>query len=93
MFAKGSRYEKVALALATDREGHEVPYVLLRTFPAAGPMRQLHDVAAHERLDLIAGAFFGDPAQFWRLCDANRGLRPDDLEAVGTRLVIPLVLG
>jgi hypothetical protein len=93
MFAKGSRYEKVPQAVYTAREGRQCPYVLLRTFPVPGPARQFHDVGSHERLDLIAAEFFGDPQQFWRLCDANRALRPEDIETVGTRLTIPLVTG
>jgi hypothetical protein len=93
MFARGSRYDRVGQALHTDREGRQIPYVLLRTIPAPGPVRGLHDLAAHERLDLVAGSMFGDPQQFWRLCDANRTLRPDDLEVVGTRIVVPLVVG
>jgi hypothetical protein len=93
MFAKGSRYEKTPTAIYTDREGRQSPYVLLRTFPAAGPVRQFHDIGAHERLDLIADEFFSDAQQFWRLCDANRALRPEDIEVVGERLTIPLVTG
>lgn len=93
MFAKGSRYEKTPQAVHTDREGRQITFVLLRTFPAAAPARQLHDVGAHERLDLIADHFFGDSQQFWRICDANRALRPEDIETVGRRLTIPLVTG
>jgi len=93
MFAKGSRYEKTPQAVYTDREGRQISYVVLRTFPLAGPARQIHDVGAHERLDLIADHFFGDSQQFWRICDANRALRPEDVETVGKRLTIPLVTG
>jgi hypothetical protein len=93
MFAKGSRYERTPQAVYADRLGRQVPYVLLRTFPPAAPARQLHDVGAHERLDLIADHFFGDSQQFWRICDANRTLRPEEIETVGTRLTIPLVTG
>jgi hypothetical protein len=48
-------------------------------------------VADGERLDLIAARFLGDPEQFWRLCDANRTLRPEDLEVAGQSIQIPLV--
>jgi hypothetical protein len=91
MFAPGSRYEKVSDAVWVDRQGRRLPYKLLRPFPPDSPTRQFHDVADHERLDLIAFTFFGDPEQFWRVCDANRTLRPDDLEAAGRRIRIPLV--
>lgn len=91
MFAPGSRYEKVPEAVWVDRQGRRLPYKLLRPFPPGAPTRQFHDVGDHERLDLIAFRFFGDPEQFWRICDANRTLHPDDLEAAGRRIRIPLV--
>ena len=93
MFAKGSRYEKTSQAVHTDHLGRQIPFVLLRTFPPAAPARQLHDVGVHERLDLIADHFFGGSQEFWRICDANRTLHPEDIETVGTRITIPLVTG
>ena len=48
-----------------------------------------HRVAQGDRLDLIAYRFYQDPEQFWRICDANRALDPDELEAeVGRQLAI-----
>jgi hypothetical protein len=91
MFAPGSRYEKVPEAVWVDRQGRRLTYKLLRPFPPDAPTRQLHEVGDHERLDLISFRFFGDPEQFWRLCDANATLRPDDLETAGLRIRIPLV--
>ena len=39
-------------------------------------------------------AYLGDPEQFWRLCDANGAMRPDELtETVGRRLRITLPEG
>ena len=42
--------------------------------------------------DLMSTAqYLGDPEQFWRICDANDAMRPDDLTAeVGRRLLIPV---
>lgn len=91
MFAQGSRYERVPTDVLVDRNGKQRPYVLLRTFPAVPPTQQEHTFAEHERLDLIAYAFFSDPGQFWRICDANRTLQPESLEVVGRRLHIPVV--
>jgi hypothetical protein len=92
MFASGSRYERVSTAIHVDRNGVSRPYVLLRPFPPSAPTRQLHEVTDFERLDLLAHRFFGDPEQFWRLCDASMELRPEDLEVVGRRIPIPLVV-
>ncbi len=44
-----------------------------------------------DRLDLIAHRYLGDPELYWRICDANRALRPEELTAEpGRRLVIPI---
>ena len=44
-----------------------------------------------ERLDHIAAKYLGDPEQFWRLCDANGAIRPNELlEPVGRRIRITL---
>jgi hypothetical protein len=91
MFSRGSRYESVPTAVHTDRDGRRRPYVLLRTFPPAAPTRQEYELLEHDRLDLLAFRFFGDPEQFWRICDANRTLEPGSLEIVGRRLLIPVV--
>ena len=92
MFAPGSRYERVPQALYVARDGAQIPYVLLRPFPPAAPSGQVHEVTDYERLDLIAYRYYGDPGQFWRICDGNEELRPDDLEVVGRRLAIPLAV-
>jgi hypothetical protein len=67
-----------------------------RRFPpepsAVAPLSE-HTVVPGDRLDLLSFRFTGDPFGFWRICDANAALDPDDLvdaEAVGTRIVLPL---
>ena len=44
-----------------------------------------------ERLDIVAAHFIGDPEQFWRICDANAVLSPEELEIPGTvvRITLP----
>jgi hypothetical protein len=52
-----------------------------------------HTVVPGDRLDLLSFRYTGDPVGFWRICDANAALDPDDLvdaEAVGTQIVVPL---
>ncbi len=91
MFAKTSRYADVAEAVFTDARGREIVYKKLRSIPSP-PTLQVHVVARGERLDRIAFRYFRDPEQFWRLCDANAALRPDELTAeLGRRLRVPLV--
>ena len=49
-----------------------------------------HLVSKGERLDHLAYRYFRDPELFWRLCDANRTMWPDDLTAEsGKRILIP----
>ncbi|WP_404390554.1 hypothetical protein [Humibacillus xanthopallidus] len=52
-----------------------------------------HLVVPDDRLDLVSFRYTGDPLGFWRICDANAALDPDDLvdaEAVGTEIVVPV---
>jgi hypothetical protein len=93
MYAHGSRYEQVEQAVYVDGDGRQIPYTLLRAFPAGTASVRVHEVADQERLDLIAYRYYGDPEQFWRLCDGNATLRPDDLEVPGRRIRVPLVVG
>jgi hypothetical protein len=91
MFARGSRYEGVADASWVDPAGREIVYKRLRLVPPPGPAVQGYVVARGDRLDLIAFRFYRDPEQFWRLCDGNRAMRPDDLVAEpGRQLIVPL---
>ncbi|MET1027868.1 MAG: LysM domain-containing protein, partial [Dongiaceae bacterium] len=40
---------------------------------------QEHLVQQGDRLDNVTARYLGDPEQFWRLCDANGVLRPNEL--------------
>jgi hypothetical protein len=90
VFARGSRYERVPQAIHVDGAGRELPYVLLRTLPP-----QPQDVAGHvvvdgDRLDLLAHRYLGDSELYWRICDANVALRPEELTSdAGRRISIP----
>jgi len=94
-FGPTSRYAGLEIATITiDGETHA--YVRRRFLP---PVEKLaivgeHVVAQGERLDHIAARYLGDPELFWRICDANRALRPDELtETIGRRLVLTLPEG
>lgn len=90
MFFRGSRYEPVAEAVLTTAAGRTIRYKRVRFIPATpGALAQV--VAQGDRLDLIAYRTWKDPEQFWRICDANLAMLPEDLVAVpGRRLLIPL---
>jgi hypothetical protein len=91
MFSTRSRYASVADAVYKEPGGRQINYKLLRITPAASSI-QAHTVAQGDRLDLLAFQYYADPEQFWRICDGNNALYPDDLtETVGTRIQIPVV--
>jgi hypothetical protein len=101
MFSPTSRYAGLGTTTITvtgpDGAQREISYVRRRLLPRPDDHTPLSDhlVAPGERLDQIAARYLGDPAQFWRICDATEVLRPDELEQPGRRLPIsmPLKLG
>lgn len=90
MFSSTSRYASVADATYQDANGKQFSYKLLRLIPTA-PTLLMHTVVQEDRLDLLSNTFYSDPEQFWRICDANVAMRPDDLIQIGAQLQIPLV--
>ena len=92
MFFKGSRYEKVKHAQITTANGRVIEYKRIRFIPET-PALQQHSVVQAERLDLIAQQYYRDPLLFWRICDVNKAMLPDELTAeVGRRILIPPAL-
>ena len=93
--APTSRYYRIGTNLL-KRPGSE-PIVYLRRRFLPPPERfvpyQEHVVAQGDRLDNITAQFLGDPEQFWRLCDPNRAMRPEELETIGRQIVITLPEG
>lgn len=91
MFERGSRYENVPEDVYVDAAGRGHPYKLLRVLPAPSATAQRHVVVAGDRLDLLAHAYLGNPELFWRICDANAALRPEELTSeLGRSLAIPI---
>ena len=93
IFLATSRYFGLATAVHTLPDGREVVYLRRRFLPPASShaIVALHPVVEGDRLDNITARYLGDPEQFWRLCDANNALHPDELTAeTGRRLEIPL---
>jgi hypothetical protein len=90
MFFRGSRYEIIATTELTTPDGRVIRYKRVRYIPEVRGVLP-HLVVQGDRLDLISYEFYQDPEQFWRICDANLALLPDDLLAEpGRRLLIPL---
>jgi hypothetical protein len=95
-FAPTSRYALTPTTTWRRPDGTPVSYLTRRFLPSPEDfaLLQWHVVVQGERLDRIAAQHLGDPEQFWRLCDANRALRPAELtETIGRPLRITLPEG
>ncbi|MCD5341564.1 hypothetical protein LR392_04890 [Arthrobacter sp. AK04] len=94
-FPPTSRYAAIEVAMYEDTEGRRSPYLRRRFIPQPESFALLteHEVTEGDRLDNITATHLGDPEQFWRIADANRAMRPDDLMEVGRRLRITLPAG
>ncbi len=96
MFSLTSRYYNIPTATLETSGGKKINYVRRRFVPPPENFALLleHVVTEGERLDNITAQYVGDPEQFWRLCDANGAIRPDELvETVGRRIKITLPEG
>ena len=93
MFEPSSRYNSLAVktitVIAADGEPREIRYVERRFLPPPdmGTTLVEHVVSQGDRLDNVTGQYLGDPEQFWRLCDANNAMQPDELTGTVGRVI------
>lgn len=97
-FSMTSRYSGISIAQLETADGRTIAYIQRRFIPPPErfALLQEHLVTQGDRLDNVTYQYLGDPEQFWRVCDANRAMRPDDITAVamiGRRLRITLPEG
>jgi hypothetical protein len=80
-FPPNSRYHGVGTATHELPGGRQVVYLQRRFLPRTDGFQIVleHTVTSSDRLDLIAAEHLGDPLLFWRLCDANGAMHPDEL--------------
>lgn len=96
LFPPTSRYHGLPAGVHQTMDGRSLVYVSRRLVPAPErfALLQEHAVVEGDRLDNLAHRYIGDPEQYWRLCDANGAMRPDELiEEVGRLLRITLPEG
>lgn len=95
-FPANSRYHTTPTAVLVTAGARVVTYLRRRFVPPPerfAPLRE-HLVVQGDRLDRLAAQHLGDPELYYRICDANGALRPDELtEVVGRRLRITLPEG
>jgi hypothetical protein len=95
-FPQNSRYHGVETAILTRADGQPVAYLRRRFVPPPERFALLHEhtVIEGDRLDNLAAHYVGDAEQFWRICDANAAMRPEELtENAGRKLRITLPEG
>ena len=95
-FPPASRYHGIEIAQLKTKNGETIAYVRRRFVPQPDQFNLLqeHKLTQGERLDNITNKYFGDPEQFWKICDANGVLHPDELtETIGRRIRITLPKG
>lgn len=82
-FTPQSRYSGLRVASLATADGGAISYVGRRFIaqPENFAVLQRHRVIQGERVDLLAAQSYGDPLFYWRLCDANLALRPEDVTA------------
>ena len=94
MFTINSRYYGIEIATGQTASNQTVVYVQRRFLPPSEKFEvlQKHMVTQGDRLDNITANYLGDPEQFWRLCDANNAMHPNELTAeIGQKLRIPVI--
>lgn len=96
LFPPNSRYVGINTTTMETADGRIVIHLRRRFVPSPDDfsLLQEHLVTEGDRLDNITARYLGDPEQFWRVCDANGAMRPDELtETIGRRLRITLPEG
>ncbi|CAG0981087.1 hypothetical protein RHDC1_01835 [Rhodocyclaceae bacterium] len=95
-FPPNSRYYGVAVKTLEQKNQEPIAYLKRRFVPPPEnfSVMQQHTVVQGDRIDNLAAQYLGDPELYWRLCDANRAIRPDELtETAGAVVNITLPEG
>jgi hypothetical protein len=93
MFDPNSRYFEIEVATITqvgaDGKARELRYARRRFIEDVADQEVVaeHRVAPGERIDNVAARYLGDPTAFWRICDANGVLEPNELTDEAGRVV------
>jgi nucleoid-associated protein YgaU len=90
-----SRYHAVETADLIEPDGSKTRFLRRRFLPPTDRFETIeeHTVSEGDRIDNLSARYLGDPLQYWRICDANNAMRPEDMEQFGRRLRISLPEG
>lgn len=95
-FPDNSRYHSVEIATLEHNGKESIAYLKRRFVPPPENFSVIHEhtVVEGDRVDNLAAQYMGDPELYWRLCDANGVMRPDELtETSGSKIAITLPEG
>ena len=95
-FEATSRYHGNKLTSSVTLDGETIIHTTRRFVPPPEnfSLLQYHFVEQGDRLDNVTYKYLGDAEQFWKLCDANRVDKPEDLlEETGRAIRITLPEG
>lgn len=94
-FQPTSRYFSTETATYEMPDGRIIRHLRRRFLPPLDrfTLLQEHPVTEGDRLDNLTARYLGDAEQFWRVCDANPILRPEELEEIGRRIRLTLPEG
>jgi hypothetical protein len=96
-YPRTSRYHDAEIGIHRQPDGTEVRYTKRRLLPPLAEREdegQDHTVSSGERPDLLGRRYFGDPAQWWQIADANPVLDPRELtDEAGKVIEVPLAGG
>ena len=95
-FAANSRYHGLGTLQIPSPDGSVIVYLKRRFIaqPDRFTITGIHFVTQSDRLDNLSARYLGDPELFWRICDANAAMVPDDLtDTIGERVLITLPEG
>ena len=89
MFFKGSRYTSLPEHEIDGPNGRTLRYITTR-FIKDSPPEVGHILSDGERVEHVAYFYYRDPERFWRICDANQVMDPEELNrAPGRKIGIP----
>lgn len=87
MFEEKSRYSKLKSYEESDHRGRKVIVVPVPTAPEQ-QARGRHLMKQGQRLDHLAQQYLQDPAAFWRICEINGAMFPEQLTE-HSEIIIP----
>lgn len=95
-FPESSRYNGIETANHKTDKGENITYIKRRFVPQPENfvLLQEHTVTQGERLDNLTTQYYNDPEMYWKICDANGVIRPNEIvETIGNKIRITLPEG